>query len=102
MFQKMMAKLLMFIMNKALRDIVAIVLVMLPHILKAEDDHGEKEGATKKSVVSEKVVAIIRQPGGIDLPEVVLDHIVPFLVDLLVDWLNGLVDGKNSESGSEA
>lgn len=99
----MLSKMRDWIANKVLKDVVSLALILFPLIFKAEEELGDGKGAEKNAQVVSQIIAKVREPGGIDLPEWALkmleELVLPWLISLLVDFLNSQL-GKNSESES--
>ncbi|MCB1711731.1 MAG: hypothetical protein KDH96_04405 [Candidatus Riesia sp.] len=78
-------KLKKWMFNKVSRDLGVIFALVVPEVFNAEREHGGGTGEAKRAQVVASIKAQIAKEGGIDAPAWVLDALVPFLIDLLLD-----------------
>ena len=98
MLNNMLQFLVNLLLKGYLKDLVMIFFVLVPaFILKAEKDQGGGNGESKKNQVVNEVKAIVKKPGGLELPDFVLDEVLPVVIDILIHFFNS---SKNGKSGS--
>jgi hypothetical protein len=76
---------------KAILDVVQILYALVVTLVIGVEGSGP--GPDKKKAVVDKILAIIDEPGGIDVPSWlrgILPTVLPILVDLVVAQLNRL------------
>lgn len=76
-------------------DLTKLVGVVVVHMNKAQNDHGEGNGAKKKEQALNDFFDSVEKEGGIDLPSWCTGGIARMVVGELIDFLAAVAKGED-------